>query len=242
MYDRAFAERTIASTSFAKLASNEAAFIKRAAGFEKGASILDVPCGTGRHARALGRLGMQVTALDINRTCLSLARARFAHANVKYRQGDMAKLAAYRDHFDGVVNLFTSFGYFDTDARNRAVLMGMVRTLKRGGKLVLHTINRTYWLEHFQPNAWRVDGDWISVEARHYDAATKYHEAYLSSVNNRTGRGAALYHRIRLYSPEEMIDLMRECGLSDIQVYGNARGGKLEVKRSTHPFYIGTRY
>jgi 2-polyprenyl-3-methyl-5-hydroxy-6-metoxy-1,4-benzoquinol methylase len=108
-----------------------------------GAEILDCPCGHGRIANALAERGFQVTGLDASEFFLDRARAdaEARGVEVEYLQGDMRDLP-WRDRFDGLVNWFTSFGYFSDD-QNKAVLREFHAALKPGGRLILETQNIT---------------------------------------------------------------------------------------------------
>ena len=88
-----------------------------------GAKLLDVPCGHGRHAHLLAETGFDVTGLDFSATLLARARARGTGSRLRYVRGDMRKLPPrWRGRFDGVVNLFTSFGFFQHPRDDAAVI------------------------------------------------------------------------------------------------------------------------
>lgn len=239
MYDDVFAKMTIGSDLRKQKALHEAAFLMDVLKLDDGAKILDVPCGTGRHSVEFAKRGYQVTAIDISSACLKIAKRQSAHKNIQYKLGDMAKLQGYRGQFDAVTNLFTSFGYFATDEENKRVLKQMVNCLRPGGKLALNTINRNFLLSIYQPALWSSEDGVVTVQASIYDSKTKYNESYVCIVNDRKKMGSARYHRLRLYSPNEMIALMKSCGLTKVETYGDFEGNKLNRKTSTHPIYIG---
>src|SRR5437588_4376384 len=76
--------------------------------------ILDLPCGQGRHAIELARRGYEVTGVDLSEAMLSVARERAERTGVRARfvLGDMRE-PLQGGHFDLILNLFTSLGYFD---------------------------------------------------------------------------------------------------------------------------------
>ena len=73
--------------------------------------------------------------MDISTARLKRAKKNFKHENISFQKGDMADLSKFEGRFDYVLNLFTSFGYFQTDKENEKVLRQMVSSLKKEAKL-----------------------------------------------------------------------------------------------------------
>jgi SAM-dependent methyltransferase len=107
-----------------------------------GAQALDLGCGAGRHARKLAACSLQVTGLDLSAASIERAR-QFHRPGLAFRRHDMR--APFGSHaFDFVFNLFTSFGYFDTEAEHLGVVRNIARALRPGGTLVLDYLNVRY--------------------------------------------------------------------------------------------------
>jgi SAM-dependent methyltransferase len=107
--------------------------------FQKGQKFLDLACGKGRHSIFLNSLGLDVVGADLSASNVRIASA-FENERLHFVQKDMRRLDFHHD-FDVVLNLFTSFGYFDTAEEHLQVFEGIRRTLKAGGKLVLDYLN-----------------------------------------------------------------------------------------------------
>ena len=103
-----------------------------------GRSVLDLACGPGRHAEAIGRGGARIVGLDLSRALLFAARRRGIDPLVR---GDMRRLPFRAAVFDVVLNLFTSFGYFESDGEHESVLREVARVLRPGGRFVLDFLN-----------------------------------------------------------------------------------------------------
>jgi SAM-dependent methyltransferase len=100
-----------------------------------GAAVLDLGCGTGRHSKRLACSGFDVTGVDLSAESLRRARTN-ERANLRFVRQDM-RLPFGRGRYDCVVNLFTSFGYFEDPADNLTVIRNVAESLKPGGTFVL---------------------------------------------------------------------------------------------------------
>ncbi len=241
MYDDDLANQTINSKQFLDLAVKEANFLIGHLGLSPSAKLLDVPCGTGRHALHFANSGIAVTALDINEGLLKVAKENCGNLAIDFVKADMRNLSHYYDKFDVVVNLFSSFGYFGTDKANESCLDEMIACLRPGGKLVVHLIERTWLMKVFQPVSWSETETQFCMDGRSYNPKTHYIESNSIHFNKSTSLAKRYYHKMRLYSADEMVSLFEAKGLRDIQIIGNFDGAIFEKGVSTHPIYVGTK-
>ncbi len=108
--------------------------------------LLDLCCGAGRHLRAFRSTGLKAWGLDLSRELL-----RAGGLGGLAVRADARKIPFAAGVFDVVVNLFTSFGYFDHDGAHLAMLNEIRRVLRLGGRLVLDTINPRPAVAAMQP-------------------------------------------------------------------------------------------
>ncbi len=122
-------------------------------GVPPGSGLLDLACGHGRHAIPLAQRGYRVTGQDLSRVFLRRAEedARAAGVSVRWRHGDMRQIA-FDAEFDAVINIFTAFGYFDSEDEDLAVLRQVRKALKSGGVFLLETMHRDALVRGFQPH------------------------------------------------------------------------------------------
>ncbi|MEW6477576.1 MAG: class I SAM-dependent methyltransferase [Actinomycetota bacterium] len=134
--------------SFTKGTDQEVSFLVGALGLAPGAQILDVGCGPGRHAHALATRGFEVVGVDISQRFVELAREQAPpDAPVTFERAD-ARSLRFDSEFDAVISLCQ--GAFGLSAGgspeaagappldpDRAVLEGMARALRPGGRLAL---------------------------------------------------------------------------------------------------------
>lgn len=105
----------------------------------RGGRVLDIPCGCGRHAVALARLGFDVVGIDISEESLEIARAAAAAASVfvDFRHGEMSEFRDPRP-FDLAICLGNSFGYLDHE-QTVLYLQRMSTALLARGWLIIDT-------------------------------------------------------------------------------------------------------
>jgi len=114
---------------------------------KRGARVLDVACGTGRHTAIFAAKGHEVVGLDYSAPYLAGARARLKKARLdgraRFVRGDMRHASRHvgRNGFDLAVSLYNSFGYFDRRSDDRRTLREVYRALKPGGAFVINTLH-----------------------------------------------------------------------------------------------------
>jgi SAM-dependent methyltransferase len=158
--------------------------------------------------------------LDSSAVFLDRGRADAAPAgvSVEYVGGDMRRIP-WTDRFDRVVNWSTAFGYFD-DTTNRAVLDGIVRVLRPGGRLAMDLDNLTTFLASYRPSrvvASQDNGDML-VDRYHLDALTARFEAERTLI--RSGRVRRVNFVKRLFGFPELRDWLLAAGFAAVTGYG----------------------
>jgi ubiquinone/menaquinone biosynthesis C-methylase UbiE len=187
-----------------------------------GAQVLDLCCGNGRHAASLAEMGFDVYGLDLSPELLARAAARCALCGRLVR-GDLRQLP-FGARFDLVVNLFTSFGYFSADKDNTRALREMARVLRPGGQLVIDHINSASIARTLVPEDTRRAGDHRITQRRRI---AKHRVRKEIRIEWDDGRTARIHEDVRLYTPEEMRQLLNTCGLTDVRFYGSFDGAAL---------------
>jgi SAM-dependent methyltransferase len=108
---------------------------------EKNASFIDLACGKGRHAIYLNKRGYTVIGLDISENSIREAKKHETN-NLTFHVHDMRK--PYKAEADYVLNLFTSFGYFNNKNEEKEALKNMKQMLNKNGKIVIDYLNPNY--------------------------------------------------------------------------------------------------
>ena len=195
---------------------------------ESGAEILDCPCGHGRIANPLAERGYRVTGLDSTELFLERARkdAKARGVEVEYVHGDMRELP-WRERFDGLLNWFTSFGYF-SDEENKAVLRGFHDALKPGGRLVLETQNITRIMLNAQPIhvVGERNGD-LMIDRWTLDPERA--RFWTERLVIRDGRARKAHFTVRFFTVPELRSWLEEAGFENVRMPGLAPDTRLVV-------------
>jgi SAM-dependent methyltransferase len=187
------------------------------------AHILDLCCGVGRHSLELARRGFKVTGVDRTAEFLKQAREQAAKEGleVEFVQQDMRDFCR-PDTFDAVINLFTSFGYFEDQAEDRKVVGHIYRSLKTGGGLLLDMMGKELLASVFRERDWREeDGVFWLEERQVMNDWSRVRNRWILFKDNRKYENVI---DLRLYSAAELTDLLQAAGFSGIKVYGGLDG------------------
>lgn len=199
--------------------AREVSFIKNSLGLKSGARVLDLACGFGRHAVELAQDGLEVAGLDLSIDLLqhALAQAKKRNLSIKFIHGDMRELN-FSEIFDGCYCWQTSFGYFN-DRTNVAVLEGVNRSLKMGGRFLLDTINRDHIVAQMPTRTWWEGIECVFLEEVEFDFSTSILQTKRSFIYD--GAPPREYKSsIRLYSLHELKRILGYCGFRVIEVSG----------------------
>jgi SAM-dependent methyltransferase len=188
--------------------------------------ILDLPCGQGRHAIELARRGYEVTGVDLSPYMLGVARERADASGVRvsWLAGDMRE-ALPGETFDVILNLFTSFGYFDDEADDRRVVRAAASMLGPGGRFLLEVINGQWIIGNFQERQWFTVGQMAVMERRSLDVTTR-RMVVERTVSSTTGDDTSV-HAVRLYSGPAVKTTLEAAGFSRVELYGDWDGAPL---------------
>lgn len=207
----------------------EAAFVLKQLKLKKGAALLDLCCGPGRHAVEFARKGLLVTGVDFSGEYLKEAAARAKKKRVPLRllRSDMRRLK-FRNEFDAAVNLFTSFGYFLKFSDDLKTLKGVSRSLRPGGLFLIDIINGDLIRRNFTPRDWHDLGDHYLLEARR-----PFKDGQVNTwtrIDKKTGRIQARTFFDRMYDKRSLTAALKKAGLQPLKFWGGFDGRPLSAR------------
>ena len=205
------------------------AFLKDVLELRPGMSLLDMCCGYGRHSIPLAEMGLRVMGVDYSSEQLAEARrrARARGAEVTWIRADGRALRTPR-RFDRAINMFTAFGFFETEEDDAGLMRAMARVLKPGGVLCLDTINRDYIMARFHPTvAFPVENGHV-VDTNSLDLPSG--RLVVSRAVYGWKRPVRYRFSIRLYTARELILMAGACGLDVTELYGTLEKAPLSTE------------
>jgi SAM-dependent methyltransferase len=195
--------------------------IERTVAPRPGAHILDVACGRGRHALILARRGYRVVGIDLSARAIERARRRAADAGVEveFVRSDMR--TPFCDAcFDGAVNLFTAFGYFEREEDHARAIGAMGASLRPCGWLVQDFLNASYVRDRLVPCDVRQEGG-VQITQRRWIEHGRVNKEILL---RRNGSTQTFFESVRLFTRDELEALYAAAGLRISRSFGTYDG------------------
>lgn len=194
-----------------------------------GAKILDMACGAGRHAVIFARKDFDVTGVDLSENLLAIANqsAQKENLKIKFVQSDIRNFEA-KNKFELVINLFTSFGYFESDEENFSVLHKAYNLLSDNGFFVLDFFNAYYLQENL-------------VEFSEENLGDVGIKQFRKIINNRVtkkiiiaknGSSSTYEESVRMFTQDDLVDAVQNIGFEIHKTFGDFLGSEFDKLNS----------
>ena len=183
--------------------------------------LMDLGCGKGRHAVSLASFGHEVIGVDLSEN--SIASARTTHVDqsgLSFVRADMRELRTHfeADTFDGVLLLFTSFGYFENDQDHEEVLAQVKQIIRPGGSLLLDYFNLD-WVQ-----SQLVGHEQVQRDGWSFDIDRRIHEGWVEkSIRCESDEGVKSHavERVRAFTVNDLKKMCELQGFEKLEFYGN---------------------
>jgi len=189
------------------------------------AKILDLACGKGRHSIYLNQLGYDVTGADLSENSIEEAKKSENHT-LHFQLHDMR--IPFADKFDGIFNLFTSFGYFENDNDNLKTLIAIKESLSEYGFAVIDFMNVPNVIENLVPTETKtVDG--IDFHIKRF-----YIDGHIHKEIDFEDQGAS-YHfteKVKALTLQDFEELMEKAGIFLLDIFGDYKLKKFHKTES----------
>jgi SAM-dependent methyltransferase len=212
-------------------ARRQVAFFREQCGDVAG-PILDLACGTGRHMQELQADGYDAVGCDLSYTLLRTGVTEYGPMPVA--RADMRHLPFCDAVFAGLVNFFTSFGYFSSEDENFQVVREMARVLGDGAVFLFDYLNVHRELENLVQREMRTTPLGEVLIERWYDRSDR-------SINKRMTIGQKRWlERVRGYDLDEISAMFSACNLTIRSAFGNFDGTKFD-RSSPRLILVGSK-
>lgn len=191
--------------------------------------VLDLACGPGRHVCAFAQAGFTVTGLDLSAHLLGQAQSNLKKKGLSasLQRADMRTFALNRQ-YDLIVNLWTSFGYFEDTNDDQLVLQQMFTHLKTGGVAIIDIAGKDQILRDLQPVHVTdyADGSVLMERPILTEELGRYENEWTLI---RDGQAYQHTWTQNLYTAREMRSLFAAAGFCDVMVYGGLDGCEYDM-------------
>ncbi len=178
------------------------------------AKILDLACGKGRHSLYLNQLGYDVTGADLSENSIAAA-SEFANDKLHFKVHDMRE--PFEEKFDAVFNLFTSFGYFESDDDNLTTLKAIKESLTEYGFAVIDFMNVNYVINNLVPEEVKtVEG--IDFHIKRY---VKDNHIFKEIDFEDKGQKFHFTEKVKALTLDDFEQMMEEAGIFLLDVFGD---------------------
>jgi SAM-dependent methyltransferase len=189
------------------------------------AKVLDLACGKGRHSIYLNQLGYNVLGADLSENSIAEA-SKNSNETLHFKVHDMRE--PFEEKFDAIFNLFTSFGYFESDEDNLTTLKAIKESLSEYGFAVIDFMNVNQVIETLVPEEVKtVDG--IDFKIKRYVEDGHI----LKEIDfEDQGRKFHFIEKVKALTLKDFEELMSEAGIFLLDIFGDYKLKKFHKTES----------
>ena len=193
--------------------------------------ILDLACGKGRHAVYLNQLGFNTTGVDLSKKNIDVAK-KYSNSNLDFKIHDMR--LPMKSKFDLILNMFTSFGYFDSLEDDHKVLKSIKESLNVNGIGVIDFMNVPNVVEKLIPiNHYNIKGIEFKIE--------RFFDGEFITKKIRVEDGGSIFNfkeRVRAFGYDDFKSILMKNNLKILASFGSYDLEPYDEKKSTRLILI----
>jgi len=214
-------------------------FITNLIGYLKppaGSLMLDIACGKGRHALSLSKMGFNVTGFDLSAKNIKAAKKN-ENGHLTFNIHDMRRPFMV-NYYNVILNLFTSFGYFENEKENQAVLENIYNALTPNGIFVLDFMNMKRALHCLEADHKKtVEGVTFRTSKSIDKEGYLLKEIYVEDLPLRY----EFKERIKIYTLATLQQHLTDCGFDILKIFGDYNLGDFNSETSDRLIIISKK-
>ena len=178
------------------------------------AKILDLACGKGRHSIYLNEMGFDVTGADLSENSIAEAK-KFENDKLHFEVHDMREKCTKK--YDAILNLFTSFGYFENEEDNFKTLKSIHDSLSEYGFAVIDFMNVYTVIENLVPTEIK------TVEGIDFYIKRKVENGFIYKEIDFEDKGQKFHftEKVKALTLKDFEELMEEAGIYLLDIFGD---------------------
>lgn len=181
---------------------------------DEGSKVLDLACGKGRHSIYLNQLGYDVLGVDLSENSIAVANKN-ANDTLHFKVHDMRQ--PFEDKYDAILNMFTSFGYFENDEDNLKTLISIKESLSEYGFGVIDFMNVNNVIPNLVPDEIKIV-DEIEFHIKRYHSDGYIFKEIDFEANNEKFH---FTEKVRAFTLKDFQTLMDEAGIDLLDTFGD---------------------
>ncbi|MBF26137.1 MAG: SAM-dependent methyltransferase [Flavobacteriales bacterium] len=183
--------------------------------FNKSTFFLDLGCGNGRHSVHLNKQGYNVDGIDLSKKSIASA-LKHTNDTLKFNIQDMRSMN-YNNKYDVVLNLFTSFGYFDDDNDNLKVFNNVETSLKKNGYFIIDFFNSDKVIKPLPLSEIKIINGIRFKINKTYDKNFVYKHISIADKKNQY----IFTEKVRLINKQDFINYANQTNMELIYTFGD---------------------
>jgi 2-polyprenyl-3-methyl-5-hydroxy-6-metoxy-1,4-benzoquinol methylase len=182
--------------------------------------ILDAACGNGRHAKFMATKNHKVWGVDLSEENINLAK-KHNQANLNFFVHNLSEPLAINESFNLITNLFTSFGFSNSEEEDLVILKNLVSSLDKSGLIVFDYLNEKYVRSFANENKHEIKliNNITFDISREIEEETRIVKKNISISDSNIQ--LHFYEKVRLYSQEFFIQNLESLGANKIEVHNS---------------------
>ena len=182
--------------------------------FKKGDKLLDLACGRGRHSIFLNSLDFNVVGADLSKNSIQFAK-KFENESLHFLEHDMR--LPFKNKYNAILNLFTSFGYFEDDNEDISVLNNLKNGLLPGGVAIIDFMNTKKVIANLVPEEVK------TVQNIDFNITRYLKDGFITKEINFDADGVhhTYYEKVKNLNLDKINAYMNSVGFKIKHIFGN---------------------